>query len=247
MKIQFVIALVLMCIATQAQTIFITKGKVEYEKKVNQYKTFASDEDEDNMWMEEMKKTIPKFVSDIYELQFTPTQTLYKLKAENENNKYMWGIKPSENDFCFTNIINDKQTIYKDVFEQSYLIEDSIKKFEWKITGETRDIAGFECKKAITKICDSVYVVAFYTEQIMISSGPESFGGLPGLILGLAVPRLYTTWFATKVETNLTIDPQLIAKSKAKKATYSSFNAELIKALKDWGKYGFKRIWSYNL
>ena len=30
--------------------------------------------------------------------------------------------------------------------------------------------------------------------------GPELFTGLPGMILGLAIPRYYTTWFATKVE-----------------------------------------------
>jgi GLPGLI family protein len=38
-----------------------------------------------------------------------------------------------------------------------------MRNYQWRITDETRTIAGFECKKAVTKICDSVYVVAFYT------------------------------------------------------------------------------------
>ena len=47
---------------------------------------------------------------------------------------------------------------------------------------------------------DSVYVIAFYTDQITTTGGPESFNGLPGMILGVAIPRINTTWFATKLE-----------------------------------------------
>src|SRR5690606_26879032 len=48
-------------------------------------------------------------------------------------------------------------------------------------------------------IYDTIYVVAFYTDEILLRGGPEGFGGLPGTILGLAIPRYNTTWFATKV------------------------------------------------
>lgn len=248
MKKYFFIAGLLLTTASNAQAIFLTQGKVEYEKKVNQYKAYSGDEEgDDNYWMTEMKKTIPRFVSDLYELNFTATKTAYKLKAENTDNKYMWGAKPSETDITLQDIENSKVKIQKDVYEQTYLIDDTARKLQWRITGETREIAGFECKKAVTKICDSVYVVAFYTDQILVSSGPESFGGLPGLILGLAVPRLATTWFATKVETTVPTLQQINPKLKGKKTTWQGINADMQKALKDWGKYGAKRIWSYSL
>jgi GLPGLI family protein len=86
------------------------------------------------------------------------------------------------------------------LFEKTYLTSDSLKKLNWKISGETREIAGFECKKAIATILDSVVVVAFYTDEITPSTGPLGFNGLPGTILGFAIPRLYLTLFATKVE-----------------------------------------------
>lgn len=247
MKFFILIATFFLVSFSNAQTIFIKNGKVEYERKVNQYKAYSDDEEGENSWMEEMKKTIPRFVSDIYVLHFTPAKSSYKLKAENTENKYMWGAKPSETDNTIQDIENNKILIQRDVYEQTYLIEDSTRKFEWKITGETREIAGFECKKAITKICDSVYVVAFYTDQIMVSCGPESFGGLPGLILGLAVPRLATTWFATKVELTEPTQQELNPKQKGKKANWKALNADMSKAMKDWGKYGTKRIWSCSL
>ena len=84
---------------------------------------------------------------------------------------------------------------------------------DWRITGERRTIAGFECHKAVGRIMDSVYVVAFYTDQIVTNGGPESFNGLPGMILGLAIPRINTTWFATKIEA-IEISPLDIAAPK---------------------------------
>jgi len=81
----------------------------------------------------------------------------------------------------------------------------------------------------------------------MVSSGPESFGGLPGLILGLAVPRLATTWFATKVETTTPPAKQLTPVQKGKKVNWLQVNADMKKAMKDWGKYGARRIWMYSL
>ena len=82
--------------------------------------------------------------------------------------------------------------------EQSY-IEDSLRAFNWKISDEVRTIAGFDCRKEVTSIFDSVVVVTFYTDEISVYSGPKNFYGLPGMILGLAIPRLYTTRFATKL------------------------------------------------
>lgn len=229
-------------ISATAQTQFIWKGRVEYEKKINQFKSYEGEED--NMWIKEMMKVYPKFINDSYELKFDSKKSVYKLAKENSDNKYiMWGTKPTETDGVVQDFENKLVSSQKEVFENTYLIKDSIRKLEWRITDETREIAGFGCRKAVTKICDSVYVVAFYTDQIPVSSGPESFGGLPGLILGLAVPRLYTTWFATKLEL---IDPtasQLNPVQKGKKVSRAQLFSELQKGLKDWGKEAEKRLW----
>ena len=127
------------------------------------------------------------------------------------------------------------------------MIKDSLRNLDWRITDETREIAGFECRKAVTKICDSVYVVAFYTDQIAVSSGPESFGGLPGMILGLAIPRLNTTWFATKLELVEPTPVQLSPIQKGKKVNWNQLYTELKKGFKDWGKEADKRLWIVSL
>lgn len=244
-KILF-LALSFIALNTEAQTRFINSGRIEFEVKKNQLRQLE-DEGEEGEWVKELKKTLQKIVTETYELKFNEEKSIYKLLNENNDNKYLWGGKPSETDNVIQDIKNNRVSIQRDVYERTYLLQDSSRKLEWRITEETRDIAGFECKKAVTKICDSVYIVAFFTDQITVSSGPESFGGLPGMILGLAVPRLAMTWFATKVELAEPTAQQLSPTQKGKKADWKMLEADMKKALKDWGKYGERQMWRLML
>ena len=117
----------------------------------------------------------------------------------------------------------DKKQIVKKIFIAAdyVLIEDSVSTVKWKIENETRKIAGWECRKAVGKINDSVYVVAFYCPEIIPQLGPELFTGLPGTILGLAIPQYYTTWFATKVELANNDENKIVAPSIKKAKLYS--------------------------
>ncbi len=242
-KILIIFALIIASQALQAQVKFIGSGRIEYEKRINQFSYFDK-EDEESPWVTEMKKNFPKMVNDVYVMDFTQEKSVYKLLKENTDVKYVWGRKPSETDVTIKDLKNNQISLQRDIFEQTYLIKDSMQKYEWRITNETRTIAGFECRKAVTIICDSVYIVAFYTDEITVSSGPESFGGLPGMILGLAVPRLQITWFATKVELTEPTPAALAPKQKGKLVNWQAYQKDLGKAMKDWGKYGAKVLWN---
>jgi len=136
-----------------------------------------------------------------------------------------FGDAPGTSNTVFKDLEKGTIASQKQIFESSFLISDSIPQYEWKLQPETRTIAGFECKKALTRICDSVVVVAFYTEEIPCSSGPESFGGLPGMILGIAIPRLYATWFATSLElTNQPTTPPTKGKNTTSKGLLKTIN-----------------------
>jgi GLPGLI family protein len=108
--------------------------------------------------------------------------------------------------------------VQKSVFEETFLVKDSVRKIKWKITDETRDIAGYTCRRANGIMMDSIYVVAFYTTEIPLSGGPEQFSGLPGMILGAALPHENITWFATKV-TDAGLPPNTVVPPKKGKVT----------------------------
>jgi GLPGLI family protein len=89
-------------------------------------------------------------------------------------------------------------------------------------------------------------VVAFYTDEITVPGGPESFNGLPGAILGLVINRLHTTWYATKVEANSVDEKEIIppAPSRSDKISEGKLKEELKKLMSDWGKWGQRNMWN---
>jgi GLPGLI family protein len=226
-----------------AQVKFISSGRIEFEKRSNQF-SYYDQEEEENSWVIEMKKAFPKMVSETYVMDFNEEKTVYKMLKPDPAGKYVWGRKPSEDDITVKDMRNGQIALQRDIFEQTYLVKDSLRNYKWRMTNETRTIAGFECRKAVTIISDSVYIVAFYTEEITVSSGPESFSGLPGMILGLAVPRLQMTWFATKVELKEPTATALAPKQKGKTVTWAAYEKDLNKAMSEWGKYGAKVLWN---
>ena len=172
---------------TRAQD-FITHGKIEFEIKHNNKRMIGDQHPGIDL------STISDDDLSYRDLTFSGNQLLYSAAHRGATKMVI-----SES-ALYTNL-DTRQTVAKHYFMMDqYLMEDSIHTIKWKLDNEVRKIAGFECRKAVGRFHDSVYVVAFYCPEIISQGGPEFFTGLPGMILGLAIPRLYTTWFATKVE-----------------------------------------------
>lgn len=81
----------------------------------------------------------------------------------------------------FKDYLNKK--IYAEIFSnEKKQIVDTFFDWQWEITDEKKEINGYVCTKAISKI-NGYRFEAWFTEEIPISSGPEKFDSLPGLIL----------------------------------------------------------------
>ena len=239
MKNNILIAIVLFLFTAASRAQYVTQGKIEYERKINIHRQY-----EGERWFEDQKDKFPKFYTTYSDLLFTTAKSRYQPGREAENQKMGWGTPPGADNVVLQDFSAKTVTAAKQVFEQKFLIQDSARKLQWRITGEQRTIAGYRCRKAVTKICDSVFVVAFYTDDIAVSSGPEQFGGLPGMILELAVPRLYTTWVATKVELTAPKEEDLkTPQGKGKKITIPELVKTMKGSLKDWGKWGERAVW----
>jgi hypothetical protein len=66
-----------------AQTIFVTKGKIEFEKKVNMHKYI-----EDNSWTREFKDKMPAYQTSYFDLLFDSTLTVFKKGRELPDDKW---------------------------------------------------------------------------------------------------------------------------------------------------------------
>lgn len=173
---------------------FIYKGAITYERKIQMHKLLSA-----NSWFKGNLDNIPKFYSSQFQLRFNPDTTYYTKTSEDEPNSASWAVYAKENEVI--SLLSANQSITKmTIWNDNYTIRDSLVSYKWKLVSETRKIAGVECRKATTIIHDSIYIIAFYAENILVSGGPEQFNGLPGMILGIVIPRLHVSYYAQKIE-----------------------------------------------
>lgn len=243
----YILILLFMAITGLGQVQFITKGKIEYERKINVHRLYFGGQLAN--LDEQVKKKIPQFRVDYFDLVFNEEKSLYKPGRESGEEQKNLFYMPSTNNVVYKDFARQQEVSQKQLFETQFLIADSLRKLEWKIQDETRTIAGFECRKAVGRICDSVVVVAFYTDEIIPANGPESFHGLPGMILGLAIPRLYTTWFATRLVLISEAEEQAIAApAKGKKTNSEGLIKQIQDIMQHWGDdYRNRSMWIFSL
>lgn len=219
------------CISTQSDAQqFITKATVEYEVKTNVKKTLG-----DAPWAEMMKDRMPNFKTGYYNYTFAGNISIYKFSRWEDKNALPEFLRTADEQASwYFDHAAGSFNMLKNVFGTNFDVMDSIPEIEWKLENENRIIAGFNCRKAVGKILDSVYVFAFYTDDIVIPGGPCSINGLPGLVLGLTIPRLYTSWIATKV--NVTdVDEKSIKPGSAKKYyNLKELRTTITSRVKEW-------------
>jgi len=243
-RIFLIILPIFLFLITSAQTQFINSGKIEFEQKVNMYKRIG-----DGMWADQMKSKLPQFSTTYYDLRFNEHESTYRVGKEAGDDpwKKVWGGSDEDNNITYNNYDSGHTITTKQIWERLYRLDDSLLNIEWKITNDTRTIAGFECRKAVGRFFDTLYVVAFYTEEIISPAGPGNYHGLPGMILGVAIPRFSTTIFATKLELSTPKPAELAPLNKGKKVTRSEMFAQIKEVFtryssNEWQKYFWQAV-----
>ena len=199
---------------------------IHFVKKTNLHKSLGNES-----WTEQIKKVIPKYVNDKFILTYKNGTSIYRGIVDEEGDKSTQVPEWLHSSVAGIEILQTKDSfkLRKDIMEIKVQIKDTIWKLNWKIHAtERRNIAGFDCRKAVATLNDTIVIYAFYAEELIGSTGPELIQGLPGAILGLGIPKYNTTWFAEKVEFNSKkFQPTLLPKKKEKQYSLKSFKDEM--------------------
>ncbi len=242
-----ILTIVLICffISSNAQQ-FINSGSIEFEVRTNNHRAMG----DEGMWAEMFKDKIPQFSTTYFEYTFNDNKSVYKFARYDEKNKLPrgFGISNPEDDVWYNDYSTGNFSNYRYILGDNYLLSGALMNIEWKLTpNETREIAGFNCRKATGIIFDSVYVFAFYTDEITVSGGPMGISGLPGMILGITIPRMFTSYIATRLQVAGVDVRKIVPPSKGKKKDFVAIRKDVEKATKDWGKYGQQALWNMSL
>jgi len=164
-----------------------SKGHITYNRKTDYISIMSklphiSQEDVDRMsltWGNYERK------GDDYELYFDNQKSLY-VRAERESEGgYSW--KPSKL-ILMRDYKNNTQEDLIETLGKVYHLEENLPRTRWKILNEIKEVAGYVCMKAETRIENRDQTVhAWFTDAIPFSGGPEGYGGLPGTILEIDI------------------------------------------------------------
>lgn len=188
-------------------------------------------------------------------LVFNQSESLYK-NSENQIVEEELGderaqrmrrrmMRGRDNGESYKNLTSGQMIDKRDIFGKEFLVKDAIIDYQWKITGNKKQLLDYMVMEAQTIIEDSILISAWFTPQIPIQNGPSRYGGLPGLILEIDIDNGYNTIVATSVDlddadSSLTItEPK-----KGKTVTREEFNAirkEKREEMRQQGRGGNRR------
>ncbi len=222
---------------------FIHSGTIEYQVVKNNHSMLG----DEGIFAEQFKKQIPRLSTSYYTYTFNDNKAVYKFDRNDQKTATPWN-REVEDEIWYNDYTTGAFSNYKFVMSDYYLLNGNLMDIEWKLSpNETRVIAGFNCRKATAIIFDSVYIFAFYTDEITVNGGPMGIHGLPGTILGLTIPRTYTSWVATKVEMAGVDSKKIQAPTKGKKKDATELIKQIQTMTKDWGQYAQQLIWQLGL
>lgn len=122
-------------------------------------------------------------------------------------------------------------------------MQDSLRNRTWKITESSRNIAGYNCKQALWEVNDTLRIYAWYAEELISSTGPETFNGLPGVILGLATEDGGVVYFAKEVKPMNVNITEYIPKVKEKDLyNETSLRALVADRFSNWGSFADRMV-----
>lgn len=243
---KILIAILLVIAITPAKAQHTLSGTIEYARSLNIQRAVDYMDGRRKEWAERYLKDAPKFNRHYYNLSFTTKHSVYEPGKASDQTTDMWFARiPVDENVVYTDYTTKTVVAKKQVYEERFILKDSMRKIDWKIYDEVRTIANYKCRKAVGVMLDSVYVIAFYAEDIPVSGGPEMFGNLPGMILEIAIPRLHTTWIATKVDIETPDEEKIAApkKAKGKEVTAKEMYDIISSSLERWGDYGERIVW----
>ena len=246
-KITFILA-ISFAYLTFAQS---QQGTVKYQYKMNMNDFKMEVKGEDPTFMKSIEESVKKAFDKNYILDFDGKQSLFYEEVKLDVPKQTsFAFNMGQAEKSYKNLDNQEELEEKEFFSKEFLVDGKLKKWDWQITQESKQIGNYTCikatliipvteeeKEAIKKLKESQKdskfqfgeipdpkdkeVVAWFTPEIPIGHGPREFWGLPGLILELHKDK--ETFLATQITINPKAKIQIKKPNKGKKVSKDEF------------------------
>ena len=246
----------------------VKEGVITYERKSNMHKRNQD---------EQMRSMLPEFRISKHLLLFSDSISIYKAVPEDESPDPFDGGNgggmrmafkmPGDGGEIYKNFSTGVLTEQTELFSKTFIINDTIKKQTWKLTGESKKILNHNCFKATTKqtvkiggmfrrrrndnvndtsdkgpeLKDQILdISAWFADDIVSPVGPENNGGLPGAILMIDINNGESTYTAIDIKTSVN-KKDIKQPTKGKKVTRDEFRNTVKEMMQNFGPPGGRR------
>jgi GLPGLI family protein len=224
-----------------------TQGVVHYERRTDYGKLIAqlsylSQEEKDRVKLtwgadEPFKEKLKLYFSSQASL-FTHSDE----QGQTEDGNWSW----RQRDYIITrNFEKESKAELMETMGKTYLVEDSLQTYNWRILNQIKDVAGYVCMKAVTE--DTIKkqkITVWFAQDLPVGAGPELLHGLPGVILEMDINDGVVIVEATKIELK-DVSKELVApKMKGKKIKNKDYLAITSKHIKDSMKAQRNPFWT---
>jgi len=195
MKKQLIILILLTPLITFAQF----SGKAEYELILGDDPRFSFNQELSDILIEAQQ--LSEDLS--YSLYFDQNKSYFEInELPIDTRKYFpffacVSFKPDRSSYSDLNNKLFTANYFDIFFNKNFIIEDKVD-FQWKLTDDEKIINNLKVIKAYGLTRDKIKITAWFTPEIPVSTGPENFMGLPGLILELQID--YAKYICKKIE-----------------------------------------------
>ena len=241
-KIIFTISLGLAVITVNGQQ---KQGKVLYTRTVQMMLDIPVEDGAPSL-------PLPRTNASKLEVLFGNDQSLRRAVEEGrpegfeggEGGMRMISVVGGADDLSYVNLTTGQVVELREFGAKNYIVADSIRKLDWKLTGKTSTILNYPCQQAVARVigkrttmsmengemkkrevADTSEIVAWFTLSIPVSAGPEYPGQLPGLILGMDLNNGRMVYEAVEISGEVDL-AAIKAPSKGKRITAAEFDKE---------------------
>jgi GLPGLI family protein len=265
-KIQIVVGLLLALTSiTTTVTAQMKEGKISYERKINMHRNLPDPQMKSmipEFRTDKFELIFNESVSLFRSVVDDEAPDPFANAGGGGGGMRMNFRMPTAN--TFTDVTKQMQYEERAFFEKEFLIVDSLKQYKWKLSEETKTIAKQLCKKATTMISapqirmrisrgggdnnadttantprapKETELVVWYAENIPVSFGPDSYNGLPGVIMEIDQDNGATVTTAVEVSAKYP-KKELVAPTKGEKMNRAQFQENMQKLMQDMQRGG---------
>jgi GLPGLI family protein len=209
--------------------------------------------------MRDLLKQLKKQMEREYTLSFTQSESNWKQieslgsgpATASSSGAQIMVQTGSEGRLLYKNVGEQFYLEEEDLMGKSFLVMDSLRVYDWELTGNTKKIGEYEVQEAkYSRIIDSksfsmgmdemeltkdtINVTAWFAPQIPVSHGPADFWGLPGLILELQNEG--RTYIADRIVLNPTEPVAIEVPKKGQKISSEEYSTLADEKMKDMMK-----------